>query len=154
MKHDEDPSPPPLPLHYLSDCLQPLGVKVWRMSECSLRAILLRWCPLSGANRPSIFNVAISFSASVDLRRFLTPSPLPFFKTQWKCGPFQRPSDPFKPFKIFADSTRAQSVGQPLKGQNTCRRASIIHWITACCYITLFFYCQSSSLLRGKPPPH
>lgn len=76
------------------------------------------------------------------------PPPHHLFKTQWKCGPFQRPSDPFKPFKIFADSTMAQSVGQPLKGQNTCRRASITHWIIACCYITLFYYCQSLPLLR------
>lgn len=105
--------PPPLLDYYHSDSLKPLGVNVWRMAECSLKAVSLRCCTVSGANRHMVkYMQCCHFSPS---KYWLVSH----------SDAFHRLLDPFKPSKVVAGSTRPDSVGQPLKGQNTFRKASV-----------------------------
>lgn len=100
-KSDEDPSspsppfpPPPVPLHNQSRCLEPIDVRVWCMAENS-------WQQYCWDNAPSI-NEALHMECSAW-------SQFSFSRTEWKCEPLKRPSDPLQSLCTLNNGT--QSVG-------------------------------------------
>lgn len=86
--------PPPVPLHNQSRCLEPIDVRVWCMAENS-------WQQYCWDNAPSI-NEALHMECSAW-------SQFSFSRTEWKCKPLKRPSDPLQSLCTLNNGT--QSVG-------------------------------------------